>query len=161
MGTHPIFESDFDCLTDWLGQIWKSHKWRRLSKSRRLLFTTTKKAQPIKRSTCARSVSASKFPGKPEREPTSIKNAPSPVMSSSDVITFTSSRSTVDSKRDTLTWRCTFPRASVTLSWVIWCPLASAAISQKLSDSTLSNTPSRQEPRSNSQNSKSDDGINL
>merc|ERR1712087_620146 len=41
MGTHPIFESDFDCLTD--KKLVKSKKWQKPLKSRK----TRKQKQPL------------------------------------------------------------------------------------------------------------------
>merc|ERR1712167_71351 len=41
MGTHPIFESDFDCLTD--KKLVKSRKWQKPLKSRK----TRKQKQPL------------------------------------------------------------------------------------------------------------------
>merc|ERR1712193_204993 len=48
MGTHPIFESDFDCLTEWSSQITK-HSGQNLSLNEVLTSKTTKETSTLSR----------------------------------------------------------------------------------------------------------------
>merc|ERR1712037_230691 len=68
MGTHPIFESDFDCLTWGIERTsWTPNRSRKLTRSSPLLSTTPRRAPRPRSDTSSLSVLASRLPVKPPR----------------------------------------------------------------------------------------------